>query len=182
MMHYPWICHIKGKSPFGLTVSFPEEHVTIWNWAICLWFSELDTKSGCLRIDGYYHRNQSKQLSWPRMEGAFQISFPFIYFCEGSLFFSLNQLFSLARSDGLTGLKLKPEKESGFSFSLTKCSRTVEFCIISSGAKKTKNKKQPNKQKEIVQAPHVLFCLFWYLVTMSCKLVVLVMGGETDEK
>lgn len=63
--------------------------------------------------------------------------FYFFFFCWGNFSFKY-QPFSTARSDGLTGLKVKPDKNSGFSHSLTECSKTVEFCIISSGTKKDK--------------------------------------------
>lgn len=36
------------------------EHVCLWNWAVSAWFSGSDTKSLCLKIDEYYHKNQRK--------------------------------------------------------------------------------------------------------------------------
>lgn len=116
--------HIKGKSPLGFTVSlhlpWPVSscltcwHVWSWNWATALWFWGPDIKNWCLKIDENYHRNQSVSPHNKKIPGAFQISF--LFFLSGGFFLQISVLFYsvTAKSDGLTGPKLNPEKNLGF--------------------------------------------------------------------
>lgn len=115
------------------------EHLWICSWAIDFWFWGPDTKSWCLKVDEGFQRNprrMSKQHSWPRMPGAVQISL-LQFSVRGN--FQISTLFYsvTARSDGLPGPELNPEKNPGFSLCTinvwAKCSKAVECCIISSG-------------------------------------------------
>lgn len=89
------------------------------------------------------------------------IFFIWFFFCQGGFFFKSVLFYSVtARSDWLTGPKLNPEKNSGFSLSSiktsTKCSKTVECCIISSGAKKKKKSFSRSVLSFLILCHHVL--------------------------